>query len=283
MNMYEDFLQTDAAINPGNSGGPLVNLEGKVIGVNSAIKSRTGGFQGIGLAISSTLAQKIASALLKDGKVQRGYLGVGIRDVDDERARALGLGAAGGVEVTYLYPDTPGSRAGLMKGDVIRKLGGKGIRDGRELQTVVAELPLGKPVDLDVVRDGKATKLKVTIEEQPQEYGSARPGALPDPDKGALKVEKCGLAVNELLPEWGERLGYPEAARGALIVRMSRTGLAAAAGLQTGMLIVAVDGRKVASARAAADALAAGSVKAGIAVDARTPRGPVRSYTLQEE
>jgi serine protease Do len=260
-----------------------VSLEGKVIGVNSAIKSKTGGFQGIGLAISSNLAQKIADALLKVGKVRRGYLGVGIRDVDEERAKALGLGSAGGVEVTYLYPDTPGSRAGVMKGDVLRKLGGKPIRDGRELLTVVAELPLGKPVDLDVVRDGKATKLQVTIEEQPQEYGSARPGALPDPDKGSLKVERCGLAVNELLPEWGERLGYPESARGALIVRLSRTGLAAAAGLQTGMLIVAVDGKKVTSAKAAADALAAGSVKTGITVDARTPRGPVRSYTLQDE
>src|SRR5205807_9439202 len=91
MNMYEDFLQTDAAINPGNSGGPLVNLEGKVIGINSAIKSRSGGFQGIGLAIASNLGKNIVNALIKDGVVRRGYLGVGIRDVDDELDTELGL------------------------------------------------------------------------------------------------------------------------------------------------------------------------------------------------
>ncbi|NBO90819.1 MAG: PDZ domain-containing protein [Planctomycetia bacterium] len=283
MNMYEDFLQTDAAINPGNSGGPLVNLEGKVIGVNSAIKSKTGGFQGIGLAISSNLARTVADALLKDGTVKRGYLGVGIRDVDDVRAKALGLDAAGGVEVTYLYADAPGDKAGLQKGDVIRRLGGKPIRDGRELQIVVAGLPLGKPADVAVWRDGKAMELKVTIEEQPTTFGASRSGTMPDPDNGALTIEKCGLAVNDLIPEWAERLGYEESARGALIVRMTRSGLAAVSGLQAGMLIVAVDGKRVNSAKVAATALAAGSVRAGIEVEARTARGVVRTFTLRDD
>src|SRR4029077_3256044 len=128
MNMYEDFLQTDAAINPGNSGGPLVNLEGKVIGINSAIKSRTGGFQGIGLAIASNLGKTIVNALLKDGVVRRGYLGVGIRDVDEEVARELGLKEARGVQVTRIYPRTPGSKGGLKNGDVILRLGSKKVR-----------------------------------------------------------------------------------------------------------------------------------------------------------
>jgi serine protease Do len=174
MNLYEDFLQTDAAINPGNSGGPLVNMEGKVIGITSAIKSRSGGFQGIGLAIASNLGKAIADKLLKDGVVRRGYLGVGIRDVNEEIAREAKLDRTTGVQVTRLYRDAPGEKAGLEKGDVVVSLGGKPVKDSRSLQTVVAGLPTGKPVEIEVIRDGKTKKLSVTIEEQPETFGSTK-------------------------------------------------------------------------------------------------------------
>jgi serine protease Do len=174
MNMYEDFLQTDAAINPGNSGGPLINMEGKVIGITSAIKSRSGGFQGVGLAIASNLGKAIADKLLKDGVVRRGYLGVGIRDVNEEIAKESKLDRATGVQVTRLYQDGPGEKAGLEKNDVVVRLGGKAVTDSRGLQTVVAGLPTGKPVEIEVIRAGKAKKLSVTIEEQPETFGSTK-------------------------------------------------------------------------------------------------------------
>lgn len=185
MNMYEDFLQTDAAINPGNSGGPLVNLEGKVIGITSAIKSRSGGFQGIGLAIASNLGKAIAQQLVKDGVVHRGYLGVVIRDVDEELAKELRLDEATGVQVTRLYKGSPGAKAGIEKGDVIVRLGGKRVKDKRGLQTVVAGLPVGKPVEIEVLRDGKLKKLRVTIEEQPDTFGdSGTAPRVPKRDRG---------------------------------------------------------------------------------------------------
>ncbi len=172
VNMYEDFLQTDAAINPGNSGGPLVNLEGKVIGVNSAIKSRSGGFQGVGLAIASNLVSKIKNQLLRDGVVKRGYLGVSVADVDPASVDKLGLKNPEGVLVEEVFEDTPGAKAGLKRGDVVLTLDGKPVPDGRALVNLVADLPLNKPVAVAVVRDRKVKNLTITIEEQPQDFGA---------------------------------------------------------------------------------------------------------------
>jgi serine protease Do len=171
LNVYEDFLQTDAAINPGNSGGPLVNLEGKLIGINSAIKSRSGGFQGIGMAISSNLAKTVMQQLLKDGMVKRGYLGVQIRDVDDEVAPKLNVKPNAGVLITRVFEATPGAKGGLKAGDIVTNIGGKAVLNGTELQRVVAALPLGKPVEVLLLRDGQAVTTKITIEEQPESYG----------------------------------------------------------------------------------------------------------------
>ncbi len=175
INMYEDFIQTDAAINPGNSGGPLVNLDGEVIGVNSAIKSKSGGFQGVGLAIASNMVKNVMEQLLTNGAVHRGYLGVQMKEVDSpEVAARLGLDRPHGVLVTHVYADSPAAKGGLRAGDVIVTVNGKALADSLQLQRVVAGLPLGKPVDMAVVRDGKPTTLRVTIEEQPGDFGSSR-------------------------------------------------------------------------------------------------------------
>ncbi len=174
VNTVEDFLQTDAAINPGNSGGPLVNLEGKVIGINSAIKSHNGGFQGVGLAISSNLIADITKQLLKDGVVHRGYLGAKVKDVDTlEMATRLGLKQTQGVQITRIFDNGPAARAELAKGDVILKLAGKEVNDTAELQSIVAGLPLGKTVAVTFVRDGKARTVDLVLEEQPRENGAA--------------------------------------------------------------------------------------------------------------
>lgn len=171
LNFYEDFLQTDAAINPGNSGGPLISLDGKVIGINSAIKSKSGGFQGIGLAISSNLAKEIMTQLLRDGVVRRGYLGVQIRDVDSEVAPKLGVKESEGVLITKVFENSPGAKGGLRPGDIISSVGGKNVKDGLTLQRAVASLPVGKEADVDIIREGKSQRLRIKIEEQPEEYG----------------------------------------------------------------------------------------------------------------
>ncbi len=171
LNQYEDFLQTDAAINPGNSGGPLVSLDGKVIGLNSAIKSKTGGFQGVGLAISSNLAKTVVEQLLKDGSVKRGYLGVKIRDIDAELAAKLGVKEASGVLITSVVAQSPAAKCGLKLNDVVITIGGKPVRNGIDLQKVVAGLPLNEAVDVALKRDGQALQLRLTIEEQPDEFG----------------------------------------------------------------------------------------------------------------
>jgi serine protease Do len=171
LNTYEDFLQTDAAINPGNSGGPLISLDGKVIGINSAIKSRSGGFQGVGMAISSNLARSVMTQLMKDGVVHRGYLGVAVGDVNQEVAQELHVKERAGVVITRVFPKSPAARSGLEPGDVVTTIAGKPVREGSELQKVILSLPLNKPVEVNYLRDGAAKTAKVVVEEQPEDYG----------------------------------------------------------------------------------------------------------------
>jgi len=278
MNMYEDFLQTDAAINPGNSGGPLVNLEGKVIGINSAIKSRNGGFQGVGLAVASNLAKNVVQQLLKDGVVHRGYLGIGIRDVvDPELAKKLGVEEKGGVLVTQVSEGAPSSKAGVQDGDVITQLAGKPVKDSRDLQMTVAGLPLGKPADLTVIRDGKPVNLKVTIEEQPTDFGKVSlpvPTKTPKREKGStMSLDKIGLDVSDLTADLADQLGYKENATGALITNVDRDGIAYEAGLRRGFLITKVDKVSVKSATACKDAVEKGSLEQGILLSVTSPIG----------
>jgi serine protease Do len=259
MNMYEDFIQTDAAINPGNSGGPLVNLEGKVIGIDSAIKSRTGGFQGVGMAISSNLAKNIMQQLLKSGVVHRGYLGVQIKDVADPAlAKRLGVPGEGGVLVTQVFPDSPSEKAGLKEGDVITSLAGKPVKESRELQNIVAGLATGKPVELGVIRDGKEKNLEVKIAEQPNSFGSTAEETTPRRDRSErdnVSLDKFGLEVTDLTPEVAEQLGYKDSATGAVITDVERNSPAFEAGLRKGMLITKVEKQTVKSARDLRDRL----------------------------
>jgi serine protease Do len=172
MSMYEDFLQTDAAINPGNSGGPLVNLEGKVVGINAAIKSKSGGFQGVGLAAASNLVKNVVPILAVNGVLKRGYLGAHIRDLEPDAADRLGV-KNGGVQVAEVYAGTPAAKAGMKAGDIVTAVHGKSIKDGYALQRVIAGLPIDKAVDIDILRAGKSERLRVVIEEQPANYGIA--------------------------------------------------------------------------------------------------------------
>ncbi|MBI2803706.1 MAG: trypsin-like peptidase domain-containing protein [Planctomycetes bacterium] len=168
LSMYEDFLQTDAAINPGNSGGPLVNLEGKVIGINAAIKSKSGGFQGVGLATSSNLAKGIVQALRTTGVVKRGYLGAHVRELDTDSAIRL---KTAGVVIVEVFDQTPASKAGLKAGDIVTHVSGKAAKNADVLQRIIATAPVNQAVDVDLLRGNQPMRVTVVIEEQPASYG----------------------------------------------------------------------------------------------------------------
>ena len=285
MNMYEDFVQTDAAINPGNSGGPLVNLEGKVIGINTAIKTRNGGSQGVGLAIASNLARNIMQQLQKDGVVRRGYLGVQIRDLSQDLAERLEIPNRAGVLVAGILETTPAGKAGIREGDVIIAVAGKPVRDGKELQRLVAVLPLRQAANVTVVRDGKSVVIPVTIEEQPEEYGTSRIPALAVPRGAAtasVKVEKLGLEVAELTAELAEQFGYREGTQGVLVARVDPNGPAAESPLRRGMLLVRVDRKPVPTVATLREVVEKASLRSGILFQVTTPAGGVDLFLLRE-
>ncbi len=282
LNLFEDFLQTDAAINPGNSGGPLVNLEGKVVGINAAIKSKTGGFQGVGLAVASNLARDVVEALRKDGVVRRAYLGLQARDLDPDVAPRLGVPKdAAGIVVGQVFPKTPAARAGLQPGDVLLKIDGKSIRDPKALQSIVARLKIGKSVAVEFVRDGKLQTADTHIEELPTTYAS---GGVPVP-RGipaglpTIAVPKLGLDLADLTPDVARDLGYPPTTRGALIARVLPATVTADAGLHVGMLVVRVDGKAIGTAAEARLLLDTGSLSQGILLQVQSLQGGV-TYVL---
>ncbi len=284
MNQFEDFLQTDAAINPGNSGGPLVNLEGQVIGINTAIKSESGGSQGVGFAISSDMAKKVLDALEKNGRVARGYLGVEVKSLDEEVASRLGLGHEPGLLVSKVTPGSPAANAGLKGGDVITKLDGQKVLNGQDLQHRVGELALGKAVPLDVVRDGKPLTLQVTITEMPGDFGLAKKtgqeGA--KPQEQATRMDKLGLAVADATPETAQQFGYKGKPAGALVTEVESGSAAAEAGLKPGMLVVQVDKKDVADVAAVRAAVEKADLQHGVLLQVRTPQGQTDYLLLKE-
>lgn len=241
INEYENFIQTDAAINPGNSGGPLLNIDGQVIGINSALYSRTGGYMGIGFAIPINMAKFIKEQLLNNGKVTRGYLGVGIQDVDENLAESFGLEKAGGVLITDVQDDTPAAKAGIKSQDIIVKLGDTTIKDTQDLRNRVAETIPGSTIVLQVVRDGKQKDLKVIIGEQPDDFGAVAHGG-----STANPLSPFGLAVQELTPDLAEQLGYKDR-KGLVISEVAPGSPASEIGLKPGLLIEEVQKVRVES------------------------------------
>jgi serine protease Do len=165
---YEDFIQTDAAINPGNSGGALINLKGELVGINTAIISRSGGYQGIGFAIPSNMAHSIMNSLVKHGKVIRGWLGVSIQDLDQELATAMGLDQTSGVLVSEVVEDSPAQKVGIKRGDVIRKINGKQVNNTGQLRSTVAALGAGTKITIDYIRNKKEKTGTVVLGQLPE-------------------------------------------------------------------------------------------------------------------
>ncbi len=282
LNMYEDFLQTDAAINPGNSGGPLVNLEGKVVGINAAIKSKSGGFQGVGLAIASNLAKNVVPSLRASGTVQRGYLGLQVRELTPEVAERLGVPKDGGVGIADVYDKTPADKAGLIAGDIITAVAGKPVKDGNALQRIVATLPIKKGVAIDVLRDGKPRQFSAVIEEQPAEYGVS--AGVPAPRKGrpipvGARLDALGIDVTELTADLADDLGYRKDLQGMLITSVQDGGLASLSDLKKGTVISRINSAAVTTSASARQALEAGDLAKGLLLQIATPQGGV-SYLV---
>lgn len=264
----ENFLQTDAAINPGNSGGPLVNLRGEVIGINTAISSRSGGNDGIGFAVPANLARWVSDQLASNGEVKRAYLGVGIQPIDQEIGRKLQVKARSGVVVTEVFPTTPAAEAGFKSGDVIVAFDGQKIRSPRQLQLVVERVAMGSKVPVNIVRDGKNLTLDFSPVEQPGDFGTPR-------KPNSSLSERCkefGLEVAPLTDDVAERLSFPDV-EGVVVTSVLEGSSAAKAGLKPGTVISQVDGQSVENMEEFSSALEKGSNGKGILLLVRTANG----------
>ncbi len=238
---YVPYIQTDVAINPGNSGGPLFNLDGEVVGVNSQIFSRSGGFMGLSFAVPINLAMNVVRQLREQGRVTRGYLGVLIQDLDQGLAHAFGLDHPRGALVSRVLPDSPASRAGIQVGDVILSYDGRPVRTSSELPPLVGSTRVGREVPLVIQRDGRSLELKVKIQALPvQEEKAEKKKALQPPQKE--KGDRLGLVVRDLTREERKELELPEDA-GGVLVESVKPGPALEAGLEEGDVLLRLDGR----------------------------------------
>jgi serine protease Do len=240
---YEDFIQTDAAINPGNSGGALVNTRGQLIGVNTAIFSRSGGYMGIGFAVPSDMVRLVMTSLIKEGKVIRGWLGVSIQEVTSELAKQFGLKEAKGALVSDVLKDTPADRAGLKRGDVIIKYNGHDIANAGQLRNLVAETVVGQQVAVVIIRDKREKELTVKIEEQPKDIAGAGGGSVAPTENEVLS----GLEVRQLTPDLAEQLNLPHATTGVVITNVESGSLAEEAGVRAGDVITEINRQAVKS------------------------------------
>ena len=268
----EDFIQTDAAINPGNSGGPLVNLDGEVVGINTAISSRTGGYQGVGFAVPVNLAKWVSSQLVDKGTVRRAYLGVVIQPVSYELAEQFGVEVREGVVVSEVRSGTPAAKAGLEPGDVIVEFNGQPVASPRELQGLVEKAPIDKKQPMLIVRDGKRKKMSVVVREQPAEFGLAMNSSDATTPSEATHFEKFGLQVEKLTKDVAEKLGL-KTDEGVVITEVKPGSLADMAGLDSGNVIVGANRKPVKSVADLKEAINEKSLDEGVLLLIRTADG----------
>jgi serine protease Do len=235
---YVPFIQTDVAINPGNSGGPLFNLDGEVIGINSQIYSRTGGFMGVSFAIPIDTVMNVVEQIKSQGYVSRGWLGVVIQDVTGELAESFGLDKPKGALVSRVVADSPAAKAGFRAGDVILEFDGKQVPTSSDLPPIVGRTIVGKAVDVQVMRDGKEVTVPVSIEELPEEEqltaNSTRPGR--------FSADNLSMEVANIRPEQREKLEVEE---GGVVVMRVEQGPAVDAGIRPGDVILSLNNQEI--------------------------------------
>ncbi len=267
---YEDFIQTDAAINPGNSGGPLVNLHGEVVGINTAIATRSGGNMGIGFAIPSNLAVSIMEQLREKGSVTRGWLGVVIQDLNEGLAESFGFEGTDGVLVSQVQEDSPAAEAGLEAGDIITGFGGEPVSGMDELRLRVAATEPGSRVPVEVFRDGRRVQLEVKIaEKEPSDADGA--------DTPNTPAGKLGLGLHDLDEETARRLGL-DVERGVVVTSVQPLSAAAKAGLRPGDVITRVGGRRVDDVRDFRKAIRKHDLRKGVRLTVMT--GSVQRFVF---
>jgi len=253
---YDDFIQTDASINPGNSGGPLFDQRGRVVGIATAIFSRTGGNIGIGFAIPINLARAVVDQLREHGTVVRGWLGVGIQPLRPDLREALGLGEQEGALVADVFEDGPAAQAGLARGDVVIAMDGKPVVEPGAMSRAIAMTPPGTRVTLTVVRDGRERRIVVTVGRQPDEPGAEEERAGGGGGGGDVLAD-LGIALETLSDGARRQLGLPEDVEGVLVAGVARGGPGDEAGLRPGDVLLQVGGKDVAAPKAAREAIAA--------------------------
>ena len=268
---YEDFIQTDAAINPGNSGGPLLNIDGDVIGINTAIFSQSGGYMGIGFAIPISMAESIRKQLVATGKVTRGYLGVHLQEVTPELAESFGLKERAGILVADVEKNSPAEHAGLQQADVILKLDGAAVGSVTEFRNQISALPPGREVRLTVRRDERTLELAGKTGSLPSEAAAAAVSSASE------LSAKLGLTVENLKRESARRQGFAPG-EGVRVASVAPDGPAAAAGVEAGALISNVNRRRVTTVAEFNDALAL-SAASGTAL-LRVRQGAVSRYVV---
>ena len=261
---YDRYIQTDAAINMGNSGGPMFDLDGNVIGINSALISPTGASVGIGLAIPAELAKPVIDALMKGQRPVRGYLGVGLQSLDDDNlAAGFGVPKDSGEIVRTIVPNAPASRAGIQQGDVIVKVNGRQVTPDQSVSYLIANSPVGQRIPIEIVRNHKPATIYVTLQDRPTQEAlnkiasgdTTTPGA--SGSTAATAQKALGLSLAPLTPELARAANLPATARGVIITAVDPNSDAGDQGLQRGDLIMSVNNQPVTSPAqviAAADA-----------------------------
>lgn len=238
---YEDFIQTDAAINPGNSGGPLVNINGELIGINTAIFSRSGGYQGIGFAVPSNMARLVMEQLIKQGKIVRGWLGVMIQEVTPEIAQKFGLREPKGALVSDITKGSPAEKAGIMRGDIIIEYDGKEVSTVSSLRNSVAKTKVGSQVKIRILRNGREFNLNVTVAELPKEIATITE----EPEGSIQRNAFSGITVYDLTKEIALQLGLNSGEKGVVVVKVEPGSPADESGLKKGDVIQEIDRSKI--------------------------------------
>ncbi|HEX8204139.1 MAG TPA: trypsin-like peptidase domain-containing protein [Isosphaeraceae bacterium] len=288
INAYEAFIQTDAAINPGNSGGPLVNMDGRVVGVNSAIATNTRSSAGVGFAIPIDMASQLADSLIKNGKVQRARLGILLQPLTPALAKTLGLDAkTKGVLVEQIVPGSPAEKAGLKPGDVLTRFAGSSVENVPSFRLSVATSDVGKPFDLTYLREGKERTAQVVLAPAEQveipTAAAERPRSRPRAEAPTANLDEYGLTVQELTPALAAQFGYGRAAKGLVVTAVEDSGPAADAGLEVGDLInQVIRDQKVQTVTGLKEFQALASQGDELAIHVQTADNPGRFVTLSK-
>lgn len=240
---YEDFIQTDAAINPGNSGGALVNTQGELVGINTAIFSQTGGYQGVGFAVPTSMGKPIYESLVKHGKVVRGFLGIGIQDLTQDLAKSFGIKDGKGALVSDVKEDSPADQGGLKQGDVVTSYQGSPVEDAVALQRMVTRTPVGTKATVKVIRDNHEKELTITIGEQSESAKIAKT------ETGEKDYAFAGVAVQDLDRETAKELGLKGKTQGVVVTGVEPDSGAEKAGLMPGDVIREINRQPVKSVK----------------------------------